>query len=349
MNKLILHHFYAESAFDLSNNRNHGHPTEVFKSPAPNAPSFDFTNPNSEVVVRNNSTLQNLWSIRALVTFNLSVALPISKRYNLMEGHLSFALFIEPNGVLTGTIVDKNGHWKGASSVSNTIKPNQWHTAELQHDGINAIRIILDGVEVAAAYNVLGPVVSVGSHGIAIGHWPEQPGTYTFMGFIRETFLYKFDPYKQINGLLDSCCTDKHALQNVVNTLKQKGETSESLEKKGWEILQFAVDSQAEVRGNDKATTVQQQKLGEAALAAFMRGDQTAYDQAMVQLALMSQINLTATQQENLRNQEEKIVAGLPLPLKDFQKLIGDLCLDKVKLDPKQLAAKLEHLKKIKN
>src|SRR5450755_2886096 len=109
MNRLVVHHLYARSAFDLSNNRNHGAATDVAPSPPPNAPAFQFAGGASEVRVSPSATLENIGAVRAVVTFNLDPGGPLNRRYNLMEGHLSFALFVNSDGSVTGTILDRDG------------------------------------------------------------------------------------------------------------------------------------------------------------------------------------------------------------------------------------------------
>ena len=266
VNRLVLHHYYLRGyAFDLSDNRNHGVPQDVSIASAPNAPGFAFQTDASAVRVTPSATLANLGAVRAQVTFSLTS--PVAKRHNLIEGHVSFALFVQPDGSLTATIFDRNGNWTGATTAPHLVSVNTWHTAEIQHDGINTVEIFLDGALVGSAYDALGPVASVGPHGIAIGHWPEVSGQYTFSGFIREVKLYKYDPYKDANGLLDHCCVDRKALDDAAVQLRRRGATADSLEAKGREILQFGYDMLAQVRGNDQAVTLKQRQISAQALS----------------------------------------------------------------------------------
>jgi len=347
MNKLILHQLYAHSAFDLSNNRNHGIPMNVVSALSPDAPSFLFNNPNSEVKINPSLSLTNLWAIRSIITFKLETNPPFNHRFNLMEGHLSFSLFIGSDGSLNGTILDKNGNWTGANSVANLVKSQVWHRAELQYDGINQVKVLLDGVLVASAYNVLGPIKPVGPHGLAIGHWPEAPGVYTFQGAIREIWLYKYDPQSDANSLLDPCCMDKKVISEIINELKTKKVSSQDLKAKGSEILQFAIDLMAEVRGNDAATTHNQENLSKLARAAFEKGDQATYNQVSAQLAQLTQSRLTASQLKDINQKEQDLVKSLPLPIDELKKLIPAYCWNKVGLDPNQLVMAIDHLKKI--
>jgi len=71
MNRLVVHHLYARSAFDLSNNRNRGAAMDVTPAAPPYAPSFQFNGGASQVRVASSPTLENIGAVRAVVTFNL--------------------------------------------------------------------------------------------------------------------------------------------------------------------------------------------------------------------------------------------------------------------------------------
>jgi len=338
MNRLVLHHLYAHSAFDLSNNRNHGIPLDVSIAPAPNVPSFTFDSGDSQIRVEPSPTLADLGSVRAVITFNLDPGGPLGRRYNLMEGHLSFALFVNPDGSLQGTIVDAASNWTGASSAPDVVTPGRWYTAELQHDGINQLQIILDGEVVAAAFDVRGPVRSIGPHGVAIGHWPEASDVYTFAGWLREAWLYKYDPYKDANGLLDPCCTDRKGLAAAVEKLREAGQTADSVEAKARELLAFGYGMVAAVRGGDEAVTKQQEALSQQAWATFLRGDQDGYSTALGQLAGLADQRLTHAEQQAFAQERAKLLDSLPLPQEELLGLIKIMCWDKTSIDPQRLA-----------
>ena len=338
MNRLVMHHLYAHTAFDLSNNRNHGIPMDVSVAAGPNVPSFEFGSSGSEVKVEPSPTLTDLGSVRAVITFNLNPGGPLSRRYNLMEGHLSFALFVNPDGSLQGTILDANANWTGATSAPNLVRQGRWYTAELQHDGINQLQLTLDGGVVGSAFDVRGPVRTVGPHGVAIGHWPESPGVYTFAGWLREAWLYKYDPYKDANGLLDPCCTDRQGLAETVDKLRAGGHTADSVAAKARELLSFGYDLVAAVRGGDEAVTKQQEALSQQAWATFLRGDRSGYTTALGQLAGLASQRLTHAQQQAFDEKRAELLASLPLPKDELLGLVKTMCWDKTAIDPQQLA-----------
>jgi concanavalin A-like lectin/glucanase superfamily protein len=222
MNQLVLHHTYiGGSTFDVSGFSNHGIPEDVTPGTGATAGSYQFDQPTSGILVGPSGSLSNLVAIRARIKFRHE---PINQaRFNLMEGFLSFAMFIQPDGSLRATIVDANGAWTGATTPAGTVSPNVWHEAELQHDGVSRLRILLDGTVVAANDNVPGPVRSVGNLGVAIGRWPDQH-TYQFAGFIGETQLWRFHPEPVINDLLDRCCEGSvGAIGGLLSKLRQRG------------------------------------------------------------------------------------------------------------------------------
>jgi hypothetical protein len=341
MNKLIIHHTYINGmAFDASNNRNHGVPTGVTQAPPPYSPSFAFAAPNSQVVVRPAPSLQDLIAIRARVTFNLEPRTANWHRYNLMEGHLSYALFIQPDGALMGTILDATGNWLGARSDPNTVTAGSWHEAELRHDGINECVVLLDGQAVATSYAARGPVRSVGAHGVAVGHWPETSGVYTFEGHIRESWLYKFDPVDAAKSLLDPCCDKgRKALDDAADRLRAQGYTAEMARDQGMAILNFALGTCADVRGSDPATSQQQRDLSSQALGAFMRRDSASYTTAFAQLAALAGQKLSPGQMQELSDTEKQLVEALPMPFKDWQNLIASVCLNRTTLDLNQFVS----------
>lgn len=336
MNRLVVHHVYSGGvACDTSGYRNHGFPYDVIEASAPYAPGFAYSQAGSRVTVPPSQSLQDLLAVRATVEFYLDPPGGLTRRYNLIEGHLCFALFVNPDGSLSGTIVDAGGHWAGAQSAPNLVSAGRWHQAELRHDGINQCSLYLDGTPVATSYAANGPVGSVGPNGIAIGHWPEPSGQYTFAGYLRQASVYKYDPVLAANGLLDPCCPGtRAALDDTAQTLRAKGYTRQQAQAQGMALMKLGLSASAQARANDPAASQQQAVLSAQALAAFQAGNQTAYSSALARLAVTAMKNLSPAQVQQLHKQEEALVKALPLPVKDFQNLIAKLCLGKVKLNP---------------
>jgi hypothetical protein len=339
VNRMVVHHIYSGGvACDLSGYRNHGVPYDVSEASPPYAPAFAYSSSGSRVIVPQSQSLQDLLAVRAVAEFYLDPAGGLSRRYNLIEGHLCFALFVNPDGSLQGTIVDAGGQWAGAQSPPNLVSTGRWHQAELRHDGVNQCSLYLDGVAVATSYAANGPVGSIGPNGIAIGHWPEPSGQYTFAGYLREAWVYKFDPVLAAKGLVDPCCPGSTAaLDDMAQTLRGIGYTRQKAQAQGMALIKFGLSAAAQARANDPATSQRQAALSAQTVAAFLSGDQNAYNNALAQLAVMAVTDLSPDQVQQLHSQEEELVKALPLPIKEFQALIAKTCLGKVKPNPTAL------------
>jgi Concanavalin A-like lectin/glucanases superfamily len=336
VNRLVVHHVYSGGvACDLSGYRNHGVPYDVSEASAPYAPAFAYSRSDSRVIVPPSQSLQDFLAVRAVAEFYLDPPGGLSRRYNLIEGHLCFALFVNPDGSLSGTIVDADGQWAGAQSAPHLVSAGRWYQAELRHDGINQCSLYLDGAPVAVSYAANGPVGSVGPNGIAIGHWPEPSGQYTFVGYLRQAWVYKYDPAEAAKGLLDPCCKgSRGALDDVAQTLRDMGYTREKAQAEGMALIKFGLSAAAQARANDPGASQRQATLSAQAMAAFLAGDSNAYNNALAQIAVIAVQNLSPAQIQQLHGRQQDLVKALPLPLKDFQSLISKMCLGKVKLNP---------------
>lgn len=213
MFKLILHHTYklAGEAIDISDNENHG-----FRTAAPFLPdgrssgsgAIQFSGGPSRIRVTTKPVWQNLRALKIETWVKLEA---LGQRRNLVEGHLSFAFFIEPDGILWGTFLGPatpggSPTWHGANSKTHapdgtprTVPRNKWVKLTYLHDGIASLRLYIDDVLVAANYNLISGVPSLGADGVHIGHWPGDD-RYTLAGEIDEVKIWKYDPeaaYKQ--------------------------------------------------------------------------------------------------------------------------------------------------------
>jgi len=207
MYKLVVHHTYklGGEAFDLSDYGNHGRRVATTAVPGrvPGKSALYFAGGPDRVVVRSNNSLNRLRSIQAEAWIYVE---DLSKRSNIMEGELSFAFFIHPDGVLWGTFYDPDNltgsDWPGVNTdaafapdgVKHTVPLNTWVHVKYVHDGVASARLYINDVLVGANYNVKSSVRSVSSGGLVIGHWP-VPGDdrYSFKGKIDEIKLWKYD------------------------------------------------------------------------------------------------------------------------------------------------------------
>ena len=126
MNQLVLRHTYAHGlTFDASNNRNHGRPVAVTPGTGPFDGSYRFDGGPSRIDVAPSASLEALTAIRVTVRFLHDPAAPGTRRANLVEAYASFALFVQPDGSLMGTIVDAAGAWTGATSAPGVVTPHE--------------------------------------------------------------------------------------------------------------------------------------------------------------------------------------------------------------------------------
>lgn len=218
MAKLRLHHTYARgAAVDVSDNGNHGEVTDAYPTGSDSVLSFD--SPSSRVQVPPSDSLQRLRSIRARVRFRLDPEASPERRYNLMEGHLSFALYVTPGFELKGTIYDAEKNWRGATSDERAVEPGRWHTAELTYvDSAARVDLRLDGEVVGSEEGVAGPVRPVGELGLSIGIWPDAD-RYALDGRLDEAKLWATWP--EFEDFVDPCCSDMGSLDRVLDIMRR--------------------------------------------------------------------------------------------------------------------------------
>jgi hypothetical protein len=100
-------------------------------------------------------------------------------RLNLVEGWMAFALIIEANGTLAGTIYDGQT-WVGVISTQ-TVPMNHWSRVQFDYDGISIGRLHLNGSVVGTRLDM--PMGMRQPHQvITLGHWPRGDARYTFHG-----------------------------------------------------------------------------------------------------------------------------------------------------------------------
>jgi hypothetical protein len=115
------------------------------------------------------------------------------------------------------------------------------------------------------------------------------------------------------------------------------------------ELLKFGLDLSGTVRGNDPVASQTHALMSEQALAAFLSGNSAAYAEALGRLAAMTAQRLSQAELQSLRGREEMLIKQLPLPIKDWQKLIQDLCWGQTKADPSAIASAYETATKSKS
>lgn len=287
MKRVVLHHTYRNGrATDVSGFSNHGlaHDTYYVGGGDPWNSALRFDGGASEVRVPRSDTLVDLDAIRLRVRFLWRPGdANEGRRHNLVEGHLSFALFLTDHGGIMGTIVDATGHWRGVGTGPGAVAIAEWHEAELRHDGFSTLTVHLDGAVVAAAYDVPGPVRSVGPNGIAIGHWPEPDPRYTLIGFIGDVLLAhrKIEP----EDLLDGCCTDMKTVDETLAAATEAGLTKEQAREALGKVRRIEAELRAKVADGDPDRARKTAELSVQGTAAMASGDVGAIAAALTRSA----------------------------------------------------------------
>lgn len=319
---VVNQNYVGSLAVDTSGMFNHGIPVLV----KPDLPGFEFDQPGSRINILPSASLLNLECIEATVSFALRPS-GTPHRYNLAEGYMSFALFVNPDLSISATIFDNNGSWSGAQSAPATVTTGATHVAVMQSDGINMVRIYLDGKLVAENYGAPGPVKGVGALGIAVGHWPDPPDQYTFQGTIFQFILKKYDPHKDLPRALDACCFNKHALAQWFQALQKRGITPQQITNAEQALKSVTRDIAIALRGGNKTQTEKQQGLVSALNAALARRDCQALEVVMGEFQqFFSQLD--AAKQAKFSADLQAAFAAFGLSASEWCQLMNLLCLN---------------------
>jgi len=329
--RTLVHQTYTRSvAVDSSGNGNNGVPVLV----APASPGFAFDQAGGRINIRPSLTLANLGNARAVVRFTLDPTGALH-RFNLVEGHLSFALFVNPDFSLQGTIVDANSDWNGVTSPPGAVSPGVRHTAQLVCDGVNTVQLILDGAVIAESYSTVGQIRPLGALGIAVGHWPDPPDVYTFEGTIYEFALQKYDPRSDLTAILDPCCVEWPALGRYLQELNRQGISSARLAEAGAALSAAGLAGELALRGNSKAGTLAQRTLARAAWLALGRRDLVALEKVLRDWKAAG-ASLDPATLAAITDQFERAFASFGLSTAQWQELTDLLCLDLTRLGGKK-------------
>jgi hypothetical protein len=315
--------YTSDFATDTSGFFNHGIPIQV----AAEHPGFGFGQPGSRITIAPSFSLSNLECIEAAVSLVLAPK-GASHRYNLAEGHLSFALYINPDHSIEGTIVDSSGNWKAATSGAAAVSLNTRHSAVLQCDGISMVRVVLDGKIVAANYNVLGAVRSVGPFGVAVGHWPDPPEVYTFQGTIFAFQLRAYDPQKDRLRGISPCCFDRKAVAQWFTAMAKKGITADKLSQAADKLAAAAKAAAIAMRGGQGGATLTQQTLAAAVSSALSRRDFAALQAALNEWQQFANQRLPAADRAKYTSDLQSAIAAFGMGWSDWCSFLKLFCLD---------------------
>ncbi len=115
----------------------------------------------------------------------------IAHRYNIAEGWMSFALFIEADGRLMGTVND-GARWVGVGSGANRVSPGVWSRVSFEYDGVSIAKLTIDGATVGSRFD-LSATLHQPQQVIALGHWPRGDDRYTLRGALGHVRIERRD------------------------------------------------------------------------------------------------------------------------------------------------------------
>lgn len=144
---------------------------------------------------------------------------PITRRFNIVEGWMSFALMILPDGRLMATVYDGE-NWVGLESGSHTVTPNQWSSIMFEYDGISIASLWLDGVTVQSKFDM--PVaIKPPRELIALGYWPRGDGRYTLLGDLGHVRIERRDVEDYWRDAWTVAMCDRKLSSEQANALKE--------------------------------------------------------------------------------------------------------------------------------
>lgn len=312
--KLVVHHTYERGmAFDVSETGNHGDPYATVAGAGAFAGSLRFASGASRVDVRPSPSLAHMRAIRGKIRFVHQPSHPGDRRHNLFEGDRSFALFINPDGSLQSTLLDRYDSWQGPWSAPGMVHANQWHEAELLHDGVSRMRLDLDGVKVGESFGVPGPVRDVGSLGLTVGHWPEDDPRYTLEGHVDDFRFWVYDPDDDARRLTDRCCLDRAAIDSILRGLRRVGFDGTKLGNVVGQLLDIGAEVAAKARAGDAARTHTAGTLSRDAMLALALEDWPTLQHALEKLDTFTRQKLSNTEVEAYGNQALALIMTPPL------------------------------------
>ncbi len=168
--ELVLHHRYASrDARDLSGHGNHGYGA-LRCDDGNGGGSVLFDGVRDRIFVPPSKTLSRPGGIRAELVVSLD---ELGHRRTLIEGYLSFAVYVEPDGSL-GASVYRYLNWYGVRSPPGLVPLGTWVTITFTYTDDGILALLLNGDLVAEAYRMLGPANGIDwPFGLSIGAWPD--------------------------------------------------------------------------------------------------------------------------------------------------------------------------------
>jgi hypothetical protein len=170
--RLVLHHDYTTAtAEDLSGHGNDGALVGgEFVDPGEGSGGIELDGLNDRIVVRPSGSLAHLSALRVDVNVLLH---SLGERRDLVEGYLSFAVFVHDDGSVQGGVYDRSG-WLTIRSAAGCVEPGRWVRVSYACDPELGSHLYVDGVLVQYDGRVPTAFGDVSwPFGLNVGAWPD--------------------------------------------------------------------------------------------------------------------------------------------------------------------------------
>lgn len=194
--RLVLRHRYRDCAGrDLSGHRNHGYRVLAEDPPPVDWSSFGeaaarvYVAPSKELSVDGGSLIHvGARSDR------------LSERNVIIEGYLSFSIYVQAGGVLAAGVM-VSGVWLELASPPGAITPGEPFEVALLHSDAGRLQLILNGSSVACRRHGLGRPRGISwPYGLTVGAWPDAD-LRRFYGAIEHVAWWRTRPPDAPSGL----------------------------------------------------------------------------------------------------------------------------------------------------
>jgi uncharacterized protein YeaC (DUF1315 family) len=217
--ELVLHHRYDDPRpHDLSGNGNYGYGAP-HRGPGsrPGRKAALFDGSADRIFVTPSHTLTRPGDIRADLTVKLDA---FGHRRTLIEGYLSFAVGVEGDGALGGSVY-RAQQWTGVQTGPGLVPLDTWITVTFVYTKDGAMMLSMNGETVAESYQELGEAAGLAwPFGLNIGAWPDGDQRL-WQGCIEEVMLWRSMPEpRTLQAHLrpvdaQPCCQVQHVFQAV--------------------------------------------------------------------------------------------------------------------------------------
>ena len=185
--RLILHHSYADgNALDYSGTGHGGSIVGARFVGDNGGVCLEFDGRDDRVVVTPSPFLRHITALRVSITARLYT---LAARSNLVEGFLSFALFVHEDGSVQGGVYARS-HWLTVRSKQRCVIPGRWVTVSYVHSSADGSLLYVDRQLVGHDRRHLGTIGPVSwPFGLNIGAWPDKDA-FMLSGRVRDVRLW---------------------------------------------------------------------------------------------------------------------------------------------------------------